>query len=61
MDANFLNGRKKMEKKNFRYLKIRGLVFIATGDEKKEKVNIYWAYIYDVPDTMLFKLINLIG
>lgn len=37
-------------------------MFIATGDEKKEKVNVYWAYlIYDVPDTMLLKLINLIG
>ena len=34
-----------MEKKIFRYLKIRGLVFIATEDEKKEKVNIYWAYL----------------
>ena len=46
----------------FRYLKIRDLVFIATGDEKKKKVNVYWAYlIYDVPDIMLLKLINLIG
>ena len=52
-----------MEKKFFfRYLKIRDLVFIATGDEKKKKVNVYWAYlIYDVPDIMLLKLINLIG
>lgn len=52
-----------MEKKIFfRYLKIRDLVFIATGDEKKKKVNVYWAYlIYDVPDIMLLKLINLIG
>ena len=43
-------------------MKIRDLVFIATGDEKKMKVNVYWAYlIYDVPDIMLLNLINLIG
>jgi hypothetical protein len=55
MDANFLNGRKKMEKKNFRYLKIRGLVFIATGDEKKEKV-IFTGHI-----SMMFQILRFLN